>query len=123
VCVQSNDLVQLLLRRGAAIDRVLPLSTVCSSVTVLMVCRVPAVVKQLLAAGADVHAVSSKGYTCLHTAVIHDHPTPVLCLLIKAGANLAAVDRQGLTAADIAHIKGSHLTAALLVRAAKDVRP
>jgi uncharacterized protein len=118
----SIDLVQLLLQGGAAIDKPLPISTVCGSVTVLMACRVPAVVKLLLAAGADVQAVSRKGYTCLHTAVIHDRPTPVLCLLIKAGADLAAVDRQGLTASDIAHIKGSYLTAALLMRAAKDAK-
>jgi ankyrin repeat protein len=118
----SADLVQLLLQRGAAIDGALPLSPPCGKVTALMACNAPAVVKLLLAAGADVHAVSSKGYTCLHTAVIHDHSKKVLCLLIKAGVNLAAVDYHGLTAAEIARIKGNHLAASLLMRAARDVK-
>jgi ankyrin repeat protein len=51
--------------------------------------------------------------------VIHKRSTPVLCLLIKAGVDLAAKNEHGHTAADIAHSMGSYLTAALLIRAAK----
>jgi ankyrin repeat protein len=76
--------------------------------------------KLLLAAGVDVRRVSSKGYTCLHTAVIHARPIPVLCLLIKAGADVKAVDHSGHTAADIAHSMGSKLAESLLRRVAQD---
>jgi uncharacterized protein len=89
--------------------------------TVLLAADTPAVVKVLLAAGADVHATTGLGNTCLHTAAARNYPASVLCLLIKAGVNLQAVNREGKTAAVVAHDKGNTLAAALLNRAAKDV--
>jgi uncharacterized protein len=91
------------------------------SKTVLMAADTPAVVKVLLAAGADVHRTTDQGNTCLHTAAALNYPAPVICLLIKAGVNLRAVNREGKTAAAVAHDKGNTLAAALLNRAAKDV--
>jgi ankyrin repeat protein len=91
------------------------------SKTVLMAADTPAVVKVLLAAGADVHRTTDQGNTCLHTAAACNHPASVLCLLIKAGVTLHAVNRDGKTAAAVAHDKGNTLAAALLNRAAKDV--
>jgi uncharacterized protein len=90
----------------------------CGKTTVLTWCDKPEILKLILAAGADVRKVSSKGYTCLHSAVIHEHSTPVLCLLIKAGVDVKAVDHSGHTAADIAHTMGSTLAESLLRRAA-----
>jgi ankyrin repeat protein len=85
----------------------------CGRVTPLMSCRVPALVKLLLAAGASVHTATSTGNTALHVAAAHSYPTPVLCLLIKAGADLHAVNSAGDTAAQVAAKHGNTLAAAL----------
>jgi ankyrin repeat protein len=90
------------------------------STTVLMAADTPAVVKILLAAGADVHRTTDQGSTCLHTAAACNYPAPVICLLIKAGVDLQALNSKGQTAAAVAHDKGNTLAAALLNRAAKD---
>jgi uncharacterized protein len=91
------------------------------SKTVLMAADTPAAVKVLLAAGADVHRTTDQGGTCLHTAAALNYPAPVICLLIKAGVDLRAVNSKGKTAAAVAHDKGNTLAAALLDRAARDV--
>jgi ankyrin repeat protein len=83
-----------------------------------MHCRDVAVLKLLLAAGADVQVVTSKGDTCLHVAARHGYAAPVVCLLIKAGANLRAVNAQGKTAARVAEDCQRTLLASLLNRAA-----
>jgi ankyrin repeat protein len=72
----------------------------------------------LLAAGADAHYVNERGNTCLHRAAAHKYPVPVLCLLIRAGADLQAVNSAGKTAAQVAADSGNALAAALLNRAA-----
>jgi ankyrin repeat protein len=81
----------------------------------------PAVVKALLAAGADVHRTTDHGNTCLHTAAACNYPASVICLLIKAGASLHAVNSEGKTAAAVAHDKVNPLAESLILRAAKDV--
>jgi ankyrin repeat protein len=91
------------------------------SKTVLMAAATPAVVKVLLAAGADVHTTTEHGNTGLHTAAACNYPAPVICLLIKASVDLQAENSKGKTAAAVAHDKGNTLAAALLNRAAKDV--
>jgi uncharacterized protein len=90
------------------------------SKTVLMAAATPAVVKVLLVADADVHRTTDLGNTCLHTAAALNYPASVICLLIKAGVSLHAVNREGKTAAAVAHGKGNTLAAALLDRAARD---
>jgi uncharacterized protein len=117
----NTELVQLLLKHNAAVLLNLraPLSCQCCRLaTPIAACRHPAVTKLLLAAGADVHIRSSTGNTCLHVAVLHNHSAPCVCLLIKAGADIAAVNAAGHTAAQIARNKGNELLAALLDRAA-----
>jgi ankyrin repeat protein len=90
-----------------------------ASVSALLLCIDTAVLKLLLTAGADVHAVTSTGDTCLHAAARYDYPAPVLCLLIKAGADIHAVNTEGKTAAEIAHYSGNTLIEQLLNRAAQ----
>jgi ankyrin repeat protein len=118
---KHTELVELLLQCGAAaaINSQYHWCGCCGSTTALAICGDVTTVKLLLAAGADVHKTSVKGYTCLHTAVIHKRPAPKLCLLIKAGVDLAAKNEHGHTAAEIAHSMGSYMTATLLIRAAK----
>jgi ankyrin repeat protein len=78
----------------------------------------PAHAKLLLAAGADAHVISAAGNTCLHTAAAHSRPASVVCLLIRAGVDLQAVNSDGKTAAQVAADCGNTLTASLLIRAA-----
>jgi ankyrin repeat protein len=51
-----------------------------NTVTPLMLCTIVDTVKVLLAAGADVHVTNMIGDNCLHTAVRHNLPIPVICL-------------------------------------------
>jgi ankyrin repeat protein len=97
------------------------LSVQVTEKTVLMTGSTPAMVKVLLAAGADVHAATTAtGSTALHTAAAAGYPASVLCLLIKAGADLHAVNSASKTAAQVAADSGNTLAAALLNRAAQD---
>jgi ankyrin repeat protein len=118
--------VQLLLEHGAqaALNRVVPLklnqaADVIVHVTALMLCEEATTAKVLLAAGADVHVTTPAGDTCLHVAAGHKTSAAVLCLLIKAGADLQAVNKEGQTAAQIAHERGNTLIEQLLNRAAQ----
>jgi ankyrin repeat domain-containing protein 17 len=116
--------VTLLLEHGAAvvIDSIAPCPCgYCSApVTALMMCSEPAILKQLLSAGADVHKTTAAGASCLHVAVKHKYTAAILWLLIKAGVDLAAGNRDGLTAAQVAHAARNALAEALLIRAARD---
>jgi ankyrin repeat protein len=73
----------------------------CGPISTLMMCSNTAILKLLLTAGADVHAVTSSGATCLHIAARHSYTVPVLCMLIKAGADLHAVNNAGKKAAQV----------------------
>jgi ankyrin repeat protein len=88
--------------------------------TALMMCTDPKALKMLLEAGADVHKTTDAGNTCLHVAAQYKYSAAVVCMLIKAGVSLSAVNRSGMTAAEVATACGNGLTAALLVRAARD---
>eukprot|EP00953_Heterococcus_sp_UTEX-ZZ885_P023551 12933-Heterococcus_DN1.PRE.4 len=89
-----------------------------NTVTPLMLCTTVDTVKVVLAAGADVHVTNMIGDNCLHTAVRHNLPVPVICLLIKAGVDLHALNDYNETAADIAHEKNYKFIEQLLNRAA-----
>eukprot|EP00953_Heterococcus_sp_UTEX-ZZ885_P032567 17001-Heterococcus_DN1.PRE.2 len=102
-------LVQLLLEHGAAA------CACCGGGPALISCRDTATLKLLLAAGADIHCTTNTGNTCLHVAAAHGYPAPVLCMLIKAGA-----DHRGKTAEGSAAC-GFKL-AELLLRAASDIK-
>jgi ankyrin repeat protein len=95
------------------------MSARCGSVTAVMLCKHAPTLKLLLAAGADVHATTSTGNTCLHAAAAHRYVAPVLCLLIRAGGDLNAVNNAGKTAAQVAHDCGHKLAEQLLIRAAQ----
>jgi ankyrin repeat protein len=95
-----------------------PMCDCCGNRTALMSCKQPAQLNLLLAAGADVHKTTDTGNTALHVAAKHKHTAPILCLLIKAGVNLSAVNSAGVTAAELAVQCGNELAAALLKRAA-----
>jgi ankyrin repeat protein len=117
---KAPALLQLLLQHGAAhlLHSAANMCRCCGKGTAVMLARQPAVLKALLAAGGDVHYVNDRGNTCLHRAAAHKYPAPVLCLLIKAGADLQAVNALGKTAAQVAADSGNTLAAALLIRAA-----
>jgi ankyrin repeat protein len=120
-------IVQLLLQHGATVvmNRVVRTTRCsngtrcCSSVTALMMCTDTDTVKVLLAAGADAHVTNNAGDTCMHVAARHNSSAAQLCLLIKAGADLKAVNRNGKTAAQIARDGGYTLIEQLLNRAAQ----
>jgi ankyrin repeat protein len=74
------EIVKLLLQHGA--DAVLNTmqckqSDDYGAVSALMLCKDTAMLKLVLAAGGDVHPVTSSGDTCLHIAARHSYPVPV----------------------------------------------
>eukprot|EP00953_Heterococcus_sp_UTEX-ZZ885_P002158 1680-Heterococcus_DN1.PRE.4 len=121
-----SELVQLLLEHGATaiMNDVIPVRCAerfghcCRGMPALMACTTVDTAKVLLAASADVLVTNDAGNTCLHLAAKHELPVPVICLLIKAGADLHAANNEGHTAAQIAHDKGYTLIEQLLNRAA-----
>jgi ankyrin repeat protein len=126
VCCKQAAVAQLLLERGATamMDSVLPLVCLngdqcCDELTAQMMRTNAETVKILLAAGADVHVRTEKGDTCLHAAARHEASAPVMCLLIKAGIDLGAVNSVGKTTAQLAHDGGHTLIEQLLSRAAQ----
>jgi uncharacterized protein len=122
--------VQLLLEHGAtaAMNSVVPVVCLdgtdhcCTQTTALMLCTTVDTVKVLLAAGADVHVTTAAGNTCLHVAAYHSYTAPVLYLLIKAGADLHAVNNSDKLAAQLAHDRDNVLIEQLLIRAAQQER-
>jgi uncharacterized protein len=103
-CYGHTELVQLLLENGASTvinTAVMECHRDCGKVTPLMSSTVIPITKLLLAAGADVHAVTSNGDTCLHIAAKHRYPASLLCLMLQAGANISAKNKQGRTAAQM----------------------
>lgn len=79
----------------------------------------PAVVKALLAAGADVNAVDHFGYTPLLYAATIDFGDPATAaVLLKAGADPNIKDKKGSTALAHAH-DYPYITAALQQAGAK----
>jgi uncharacterized protein len=117
------EVLKLLLEHGGAaahLNRLAPNCECCGALTPLMLCKRPAQVKLMLSAGADAHKTTDTGNTCLHVAAAHSYPAPVLCLLIKAGVDLSAMNADGMTEAQVASAEGNALAAALLNRAAAD---
>jgi ankyrin repeat protein len=120
---QIGSVVQLL-QKPTFVEDVLNMKALdacdcCGHKTVLMICKQPAVTKLLIAAGADVSVTTMQQCTCLHVAAAHSCPASVICLLIKAGVDLHAVNSSGKTAAEVAHDAGNTLIEQLLNRAAQ----
>jgi uncharacterized protein len=124
-----NPVVDLLLEHGAAavVNKVVAWKCVhgvrcCIRMTALMMCVEPDTVKALIAAGANVHITTDGGDTCLHKAAKHSAFASVICVLIKAGVDLNALNNEGKTAAQLAHDRGHTLIEQVLIRAAQQGR-
>jgi ankyrin repeat protein len=119
---KSLHALQLLLERGSAAADLIEASSeqcnCCGLTTPLMRCQHTEHVKLLLAAGADPLRTTDRGDTYLHVAARHGYAVPALCLLLKAGVDVQAVNHQGQTAAELADMCGHELAAALLRRVA-----
>eukprot|EP00953_Heterococcus_sp_UTEX-ZZ885_P022151 12284-Heterococcus_DN1.PRE.1 len=108
----ADSVVQLLLERGADVD-----ARDVNGYTPLMDADSLAVVKLLLAAGADATAVDDGGMTVLQCQARDGACAGTVCLLLKAGADLAAtlsIDGISVTAAAFAGINGHFALEALL---------
>ena len=81
-----------------------------------------AIVRDLLAAGADVHSRTSWGGTCLHVMAAKGLSAWCLCLVLKAGAVPTALTHEFKTPAQFAKEEGHVLAQALLERAEQDWR-
>jgi uncharacterized protein len=116
--------VKLLLEHGAAAvieaEMTVCAAICCGPITALMVSQQPAIIKLLLAAGADVHKRTVFGNTCLHVAVRHKYPVSIVCLLIRAGADLHAVNNAGRTAAQMARALKYTLVESILLKAIQE---
>jgi uncharacterized protein len=113
----AADVVQLLLDCGAHID-----ARDAAGGTPLMYASTAAVVELLLAAAADAAAVGDGGGTTLHLQASIGACARSICLLLKAGADPTALDRDGSTPAHRAGIHGHFALEALLSHAADDYR-
>eukprot|EP00953_Heterococcus_sp_UTEX-ZZ885_P022153 12284-Heterococcus_DN1.PRE.3 len=116
----ADSVVQLLLESGADAD-----VRDCNGTTPLMMAQSLAVVKLLLAAGANATAANSIGDTALHRQAYRGACAGTVCLLLKAGADpTVAVSFGGavLTAAGVAARFKHCVVEALLLRAEDDYR-
>ncbi len=78
-----------------------------------------AAVRALLDEGGDVNATEVDGTTALHWAVHGDH-VDVTDLLIRAGANVRAMNRYGVAPLSLASLNGSEAMVAKLLQAGAD---
>jgi ankyrin repeat protein len=107
----TTEIAQALLQHGAAAT----INNKChKGISAVMLCKNDTVLKFLLDAGADVHVTLHTGETCLHFAAHWGHPVRVICVLIKAGVDVKALNADGQTAADVARAQKHDLIARLL---------
>jgi uncharacterized protein len=114
------EAVQLLLTAGSDVHH-----RDNMNMTPLFMVRSLPVLNLLLAAGADVQAVSSAGLNALHCLCVREDIKPtaaVVCGLIKAGVDLTACSNgpNGCTPVQFAQLRGHTLIAQLLARAERD---
>jgi ankyrin repeat protein len=112
---EHDDVVQLLLRKGAAVD-----AKTHSGATPLMYAQRLRTVSVLLKAHADVNAVDDSGSTVLHHCAKQGTAECVYNLLLKYGAVPTAVDVNGSTPAHVAGMSGHFADEALLSNAAEE---
>jgi ankyrin repeat protein len=112
---EHDDEVQLLLRKGAAVD-----TRSHSGVTPLMRAHLMRTVNVLLSAHADVNAVDDNGLTVLHHCAKQGAAECVYKLLLQHGAVPTAVDKNGSTPAHIAGMAGKSKVEVLLSTAAAE---
>jgi ankyrin repeat protein len=114
---EHDDIVKLLLRKGAVVD-----ARSQTGVTPLMRAQRMRTVNLLLNAHADVNAVDGDSFTVLHHCAKQGAAECVYKPLLKHGAVPTAVDKNGSTPAHIAGMSGHFADEALLSRAADDYR-
>jgi ankyrin repeat protein len=118
----DNEVAVKMLLASGSNPRVISPGDGCS---LLFAARSVPVFKLLLDAGVDVNEPTSDGARLLHTLAVRK-PTsvPLLCMAIKAGAELSALCGKSppRTAAAAAARAGNALAAQLLNRAAQDVQ-
>lgn len=95
------DLIDFLLAAGADINAADPRSGVTVLHEAAALYNDPALVSQLLAAGAQVDTRDDRGRTPLHAAADNDHAN-VAGILLDGGANPRTVDHDGLRPVDLA---------------------
>jgi len=95
------ELVQLLLERGADVDRTCGCTGGESALWAATVAGATELVRLLLTQGADPDRAAFAGTTPLHAATIRGHED-IAELLLDAGADATAVDDRGRTAAECA---------------------
>ena len=107
-----QDMLELLLDKGAILDRVVvqdPLKPERSGWTELMHAAAnnhPSIVLTLLEHGAELERTDSRGRTALWIAVDHGADCTA-CLLLSKGASVGAKDRTGVSVQRQAEIRGA----------------
>jgi uncharacterized protein len=114
---EHDDIVQLLLRKRAAVD-----ARSHTGVTPLMQAQLTRTVRVLVNAHADVNAVDDVGFTVLRHCAKQGAAECVYKLLLQHGAVPTAVDKNGSTPAHIAGMSGHFADETLLSKAADDYR-
>jgi ankyrin repeat protein len=112
---EHDDIVQLLLSKGAAVD-----ARSHTGVTPLMQAQLMRAVTALVNAHADVNAVDNDGSTVLHHCAKQGAAESVYKLLLKHSAVPTAVDVNGSTPAHVAGMSGHFADEALLSKAAEE---
>jgi ankyrin repeat protein len=112
---EHDDIVQLLLSKGAAVD-----ARSHTGVTPLMQAQLMRAVTALVNAHADVNAVDNDGSTVLHHCAKQGAAECVYKLLLKHGTVPTAVDKNGSPPAHAAGMSGHFADEALLSKAAEE---
>ena len=118
---EMRKYIECLLRAGAAVNAVgfsgyTPLLNACVS----DLSQGEDVIKLLLDAGADIHAKSKFGLTCLMKAVGHSSPD-IVQVLLQRGARVNDICRYGNTALAIAVARSHHKLVAMLLQAGGEI--
>ncbi len=109
-------MVELLLARGAEVDRDCGCAGREGALWVALVAGRSRVATRLLTAGADPNRAAFADHTPLHVAAMRGHED-LVALLLEHGADPGCRSRDGATPLDWARAKGHERTAALIERA------
>ncbi len=108
-----EEAVQVLIDRGADIDNVMDNVNANAALDAAVAANQLAVVKLLLARGAEVNVRAARGYSPLHKAAFAGN-VEMLALLLEHGADVAQETDEGRTALDIADERGFEQAAEVL---------
>lgn len=93
LCTQNEDLIQILIKRGANVNKK---CTVRGTLPLFVAIRVNnlELVELLLSSGAKLDATDNEKWTALHVACFH-HREQMIGFLIRKGADVCAKDEKG----------------------------